>query len=169
VTEEILRAIMNGYELEPDGTHGVAHWGRVFENGTRVAEATGADVELVQLFAIFHDCRRITESRDRGHGRRGANFASTLRGGLLQIEPDRFELLHYACSHHTDGRTDGDSTVQACWDADRLDLARVWITPDPKFLCTDVAKDPELIAWASERARNGYISSHAEQWLEWVG
>ena len=29
-----------------------------------------------------------------------------------------------------------DPTVGACWDADRLDLPRVWITPDPALLST---------------------------------
>jgi uncharacterized protein len=37
-------------------------------------------------------------------------------------DDDRFDLLYTACDLHTDGLTDGDVTIQACWDADRLDL-----------------------------------------------
>jgi uncharacterized protein len=36
--------------------------------------------------------------------------------------------------------------------ADRLDLARVGKQTDPRRLCTEAARDPELLAWASRRA-----------------
>ena len=168
MTREIFRAIMADYALEPDSAHGVEHWGRVFDNGTRLAERVGADLELVQLFAVFHDCRRVNECGDPGHGRRGADFAASLRGNLLDLEPSRFDLLHYACLHHTKGWTDGDPTVQVCWDADRLDLPRVGITTDPAFLCTDAGKDPGLIDWADQRARGGHVSPCAKQWHAWA-
>jgi uncharacterized protein len=48
--------------------------------------------------------------------------------------------------------TDPDVTVRTCWDADRLDLGRVGVTPDPILLCTDVARRPETIRWADGRA-----------------
>jgi hypothetical protein len=37
-----------------------------------------------------------------------------------------------------------------CWNADRLDRGRVGITPDPRRLGTDAARN--LLAWAHERA-----------------
>ena len=45
--------------------------------------------------------------------------------------------------------------MQTCYDSDRLDLGRIGveIEPDPDYLCTDVAKDPEMIVWAYERSR----------------
>ena len=171
MTREILRAIMTGYALEPGDLHGLEHWGRVYENGTRLAEQTGADVELVQWFALFHDCRRVNDDDDPDHGLRGADFAATLRGDLLHLDDERFELLRYACVHHTDGQTEADPTVQTCWDADRLDLGRVWITPDPQFLCTDAAKDPAMIGWADQRAREarrGHVTPCAEEWYAWT-
>jgi uncharacterized protein len=48
------------------------------------------------------------------------------------------------------GSTDGDLTVQTCWDADRLDLGRVGICPQSERLCTAAAK--QLIKWADGRA-----------------
>lgn len=54
----IIYRILEDYELSWDGTLGIAHWARVLENGLRLAEATGAKVEVVQLFAVFHDSRR---------------------------------------------------------------------------------------------------------------
>ncbi len=168
MTRELMRAIFEGYTLNPHSFHGVYHWARVLENGERIAEETGADVEVVRLFAIFHDCRRMNENRDPDHGRRGGDFAATLRGNLIDLEPSRFELLHYACTHHTDGMTEGDPTVQACWDADRLDLGRVGKTLDRRYLCTDFAKEAHVMEWADERAWSGFESDHAVQWLEWA-
>ena len=168
MTRDILEAIFDGYTLKLRGIHGVYHWARVLENGKRIAEETGADTELVQLFSIFHDCRRFNENTDPDHGRGGADFAATLRGSLVQLEPSRFQLLHYACTHHTEGMTEGDPTVQACWDADRLDLGRVGTELDREFLCTDFAKEPHIMQWANDRAWEGLVSSYAEEWLGWA-
>ena len=55
----IVNAILEKYALQPDGDHGVAHWARVLDNGLRLANVTGADIEVVQLFAVFHDCKRV--------------------------------------------------------------------------------------------------------------
>lgn len=146
----ILKAILAGYRLPVRGPHGIVHWARVLENGRRLAEATGADAEVVGLFALFHDARRINEVRDDGHGLRGARLARSLRGTLVHLDDRRFDLLHEACRLHTDGHTDGDPTLLACWDADRLDLGRVGIVPRPHLLCTDAAR--EILAWAHDRA-----------------
>jgi uncharacterized protein len=148
----IVHAILEGYALRWDGTHGVGHWARVLENGLRLAEATGAKVEVVQLFAVFHDSQRVSEGYDDGHGGRGAELASALRGGLFSLSDADFALLREACAFHTDGLVDADVTIQTCWDADRLDLGRVGVIPAPAKLCTPVAKTPQLLKWADGRA-----------------
>ena len=43
------------------------------------------------------------------------------------------------------------------------------ITPDPRYLCTDSAKDPRTIRWADERAREEYVTPCARQWYDWTG
>ena len=118
--EAISRAILDGYALPWRGAHGVLHWARVWTNGLKVAEVNGADQEIVKLFALFHDSRRVNEYTDPGHGERGGDFARELRGTLVHLDDDRFELLYEACRLHTDGLTDGDPTEQACWDAERV-------------------------------------------------
>jgi uncharacterized protein len=153
-TSAIIDEILEDYALPIRGCHGVVHWARVLENGQRLAVATGANVDVVTLFALFHDSRRVNEDRDFGHGHRGARYAKSLRGTLIHLDDADFELLFEASRLHTDGFTDGDVTVQTCWDADRLDLGRVGITPDPDQLCTDAARG--LIKWAHERASIGY-------------
>ena len=150
----ILKAVLSGCALPATGCHGVVHWARVLENGLRIAEANGADAEVVALFALFHDSRRVSEYSDNGHGLRGARLAKSLRGRLIHLDDGRFSLLHEACRLHTDGIVHGDPTLQACWDADRLDLGRVGIKPNPHRLCTDAARD--LIEWAHDRAVSGY-------------
>lgn len=89
----ILGAILDGYILPVDGFHGLVHWARVLENGLRIAEANGADQEVVTLFALFHDSRRVNEDQDDGHGLRGGELARSLRGKLVHLDDDRFELL----------------------------------------------------------------------------
>lgn len=151
---EIARTILDDYALPTRGFHGVVHWARVFENGLRIATANGADQEIVTLFALFHDARRVNEDRDDDHGLRGGELARSLRGKLVHLDDDRFELLFEACRLHTDGHTTGDRTLLACWDADRLDLGRVGITPDPKRLGTKAGRN--LLEWAHVRAIEGY-------------
>jgi uncharacterized protein len=148
----LVHAILDDYSLPWHGTHGIGHWARVLENGLRLATTTGAKVEIVQLFSVFHDARRINESVDDGHGRRGADLAAELRGTLFDLPDADFDLLYEACAAHTDGLTEADITVQVCWDADRLDLGRVGITPSPEKLCTSAARAAKMLKWADGRA-----------------
>jgi uncharacterized protein len=137
----------------------------VLENGVRLAERTGADVEVVRLFAVLHDCRRVSEATDPDHGPRAAEYARSLRGQLFDLPDHAFRLLHRACAGHTHERTHPDVTIQTCWDADRLDLGRVGITPHPSRLCTEVARRPETIRWADGRARSRTVPGFV--WEEW--
>jgi uncharacterized protein len=160
----IVAEILTGYQLPTRGFHGVVHWARVLENGLRLAEMTGANPAVVELFAVFHDSRRENDGTDPDHGRRGADLASQQRGRLFELPDAEFELLYRACEWHTEGRTHPDMTVQTCWDADRLDLGRVGIVPSPKYLCTKAAKSAKFIDWAHARSIKGFepdfVTSH---------
>ncbi len=65
--------------------------------------------------------------------------------------------------------TAGDITVQTCWDADRLDLGRVGITPNPRWLCTACAKDPATILWADDPERRRQTPSIVQAWMAAAG
>ena len=163
--EQLLQSIASQYRLDPQGTHGLNHWGRVLENGLRIAEIEGGDITVVRLFAIFHDACRHNQTRDPGHGARGAALAETLLGNLTLVTKQQLDLLVLACREHTDGKTTADLTVQICWDSDRLDLARVSILPSPKYLCTPTAKSKGTIHWANQRATSNYAPSFvARDW-----
>ncbi|MGB4707398.1 MAG: hypothetical protein WBH28_02980 [Fuerstiella sp.] len=86
---------------------------------------TGANFEVASLFAILHDSRRINEVTDPGHGPRAAQFASELRGNLFDLDDHEFSLLYRACEGHTYERTHPVTTIQTCWDSDRLDLGEL--------------------------------------------
>jgi uncharacterized protein len=150
--KEIVRAAKERFVLELHGIHGVAHWQRVRENGLRIAKHSGADPFLVELFAFLHDCCREDDGSDPGHGERAAEFAQSLRGDLLHLDDADFDTLFVAIRDHELGYTRGDVTVITCWDADRLDLGRVWIRPEPRYLCTDYARKKETIEWAYKRS-----------------
>jgi len=154
----LAQAVLNQYLLPLDGVHGVTHWARVQENGLRLAEETGANMDIIRLFALFHDACRQNESRDPGHGLRGAQLAVAFRGTYFELDDASFELFYMACEWHTHGNVEADITVQTCWDADRLDLQRAGIIPLPERLCTSAARDPNMIAWACKRSRSGSIA-----------
>lgn len=161
----VLQAILEDYALPLDGFHGVAHWARVLENGWRLAEETGAAVEVVSLFAVLHDSRRVNESTDPEHGPRAAEFAAELRGRVFDLDDDQFRLLYRACEGHTHERTHPDVTIQTCWDADRLDLGRVGVLPHPSRLCTEIARRRETIQWADGRASFGVVPAFVlDEW-----
>ncbi|MBN1886906.1 MAG: hypothetical protein JW850_02915 [Thermoflexales bacterium] len=168
ISSHLIHTILTGYAQARDGIHGPIHWARVLENGLRLARLTGARIQVVQLFAVFHDAKRVTESLDHGHGQRGADYAASLRGVLFDLSDQDFELLYAACRYHTDGLMEGDITLQTCWDADRLDLGRANIAPRPQRLCTQAAQDPDVIQWAEQRSRAGFVPPiiHGEWGLE---
>jgi len=148
----LLVHIRRNFALDWRGMHGAPHWGRVLDNWLRLAKLTGARVEVVELFAFLHDARRLDDGTDPAHGHRAADLALQLQGRTFEIESASLDLLVAACRGHSDGMTEADTTVQTCWDADRLDLGRVGKVPDPRRLCTPAARDRSLIEWAYRRS-----------------
>ena len=158
ITNNLIDEIKNQFHINWNGVHGISHWARVYDIGMKLTEHSGANKRVVQLFSLFHDSRRLNENLDPQHGPRGAELARQLRETYLSsLKEEELELLHTACSHHTDASSHEDITVQTCFDADRLDLARVGIIPDPKYLCTNAAKTSEIISWAIKKSINGEV------------
>lgn len=152
VRSRIARLVRKQFRIDYRGDHGAAHWGRVRENGLRLAKLTGARVHVVELFALLHDSQRENEGRDPEHGWRAARFAQSLAGDVFAIGRSDLDLLMEACEGHSEGRIKADITVATCWDADRLDLGRVGYYPDPERLCTEAARDLRVIEWAYARS-----------------
>jgi len=149
----VLAAALRGYRLRRDGIHGPSHWFRVLRNGREIAALTaGADLLVVEVFALLHDCRRVNEHTDPQHGQRAAEYASRLgRSGGLGLSPAQLGLLMKACARHELGEVTNNATIGSCWDADRLELARLQRRPINTLLSTQAARDPELQAGAWDR------------------
>jgi uncharacterized protein len=157
ITPPLIKRVMDGYRLGLSGIHGPGHWRRVRANGLALAALTeGADAAVVELFALLHDSRRLNDNHDPEHGPRAAALARHLAATtLLPLDTARLDLLAEACARHTDGDITSDPAIGCCWDADRLELARLDIPPDARYLSTAAARDPEMqrTAWAQGSTR----------------
>ena len=142
--------------------HGLEHWKQVEFNGLLLATKTGADIEVVRLFALFHDSKRANDGPDIVHGARGAEFAKQcFEKHRFDITQEQFDKLYHACKFHTTEHRSGDKTIDTCYDADRLDLGRVGIALDPKKMATSFG------ATIASKSLNGGIKPHeVRDWLK---
>ena len=124
--------------------HGPSHWQRVEAFGLRIAESSKADLTVVRLFALLHDSCRIDDGDDPGHGPRAAEMLGRIVPSVFALDRHRLELLKHAVRDHTSGLTSPEPTIGTCWDADRLDISRVGITPSARYLST--AAGEEIVA-----------------------
>jgi len=147
---EVLGPLRAGFRLDWHGIHGLPHWARVLRYGLAIASREGADPWVVAWFAVLHDHQRNDEGPDRGHGPRAADALASIaeRGWLDGLDAGQRDRLAEAIRHHSEGWTHPDPSIGTCWDADRLDLARLGIATAPELLSTRTARrmvDPE--AW----------------------
>ena len=132
--------------------HGEEHWRRVAAAGAFLCERTpGANPAVVFLFSLFHDAMRRNDGEDPGHGGRGAALASALlQEGFYKLPEAGAGRLREACERHDTGEASGDPIIGTCWDADRLNLWRVGVRPDPALLSTAAARDPMMVERCKE-------------------
>ena len=142
---ELFGMLREHFRLDWRGIHGAPHWARVRRNGLLLAEGNGARPDVVECFALLHDSQRLDDRTDRQHGARAADFVCRINEDYLHLDPTGLDMLAHACRFHSDGLMEADVTIQTCWDADRLDLGRVRIRPDPRRLCTPHARQPEVL------------------------
>ena len=134
--QALRQFVIELWPKEMGATHGVAHWDRVARNGERLY-VEGADREVIAAFAYLHDSQRHSNGPDLEHGPRAARFVDTLRHTYLEaLSDEQIALLKQACELHTVEHRTGNLTVDICFDADRLDLTRVGITPNPHRMAT---------------------------------
>ncbi len=143
---EVLDRVLARSTNTSSALHGPPHWRAVAVAGKKIVEETPeADPIIVLLFAILHDSMRLHDGADTWHGWRAGKLASELLAGEALLSVEDLETLVYALEHHDEGEVSDDPTVGACWDADRLNLWRIGVRPDPAFLSTAAA--PGLIEW----------------------
>ena len=138
---EVKKFALNGWDLGE--THGLSHWERVERNGIILSMENGAirenvNIKVVRYFAYLHDKCRLNDWTDLEHGVRTADMLPTIRDMILKdFTDEEVALLEKACRYHTTEHRTGIPTVDICFDADRLDLGRVGIVPNPKLMATE--------------------------------
>ena len=152
ITSRLIDFARNEFRLDWEGIHGAPHWSRVRRNGLILAESTGANTRVIEYFAFIHDLGRENDYQDPEHGYRAAAIAESIAGDLIDVSQSELDLLMEACCDHSDGHLTADITIMTCWDADRLDLGRVGIKPDPDRLCNAAAKESLVLDAAYERS-----------------
>ena len=147
----LVEAVLVGSTSRHSSLHGESHWKCVAWTGPEIARETpGCDAALVFLFALLHDTKRLNDGHDPEHGPRAAQSVRELQErGILALPPEKLDTLARACAEHTSGHVTDDPTIGACWDADRLNLWRIGVRPDPRRLSTRAAREPA----AMDRAR----------------
>jgi uncharacterized protein len=122
--------------------HGISHWERVERNGLLLATPE-CDVTVIRLFAYLHDSCREDDGYDEEHGPRAAKMIEGLRKTLLKdLSDEQFKMLQEACRLHTSTHRTGNPTIDACFDADRLNLGHVDTTSNSTVHSTHTAKTP---------------------------
>jgi len=125
-------------------THGVEHWDRVARFG-RMLYQEGADMDVILAFAYLHDSERKDNAMDIEHGKRASLLIDKIRETELKaLNDEQIAKLKRACELHTIEHRTGDITIDICFDADRMDLLRVGITPSPDRMATK--RGAELVA-----------------------
>ena len=123
-------------KMQSSSIHGISHWDRVAKLGDDLYTSE-VDLLVVKSFAYIHDVERVNEGEDLQHGFRAAKLVDEIRLTQLGFMNDKeIQQLKDACRLHTTTWRTEDATVNACFDADRLDLGRVGITPDPNKMAT---------------------------------
>ncbi len=161
IIKKALAAVRPVFRLDiNDGIHGISHWSRVWHHGKFLSAQLDINPDVLTWFAYLHDSRRFNDGYDPKHGSRAADFAMSLRreGVVNELSDREFEWVCEAMRLHSDGHTEADIAICACWDSDRLDLGRVGFVPDPKKLCTMPARHTRVIDEAMRMSAH-----HAEQ------
>ena len=143
LNETEFRAIKNlalSHAIESE-IHGIDHWQRVERNGLLLAKESGANTRIVQAFAYLHDCMRLSDRSEDGedysHGQRAANMVRGYKESIFRdFSKEEFDDLIYALANHTRVEKTVKRDIDTCFDADRLDLTRVGIQPDPERMAT---------------------------------
>lgn len=161
IPKEVLTEIFEEFELDIDGgVHGFGHWARVVDNGIEICKNNGANPNVAIGFGLFHDVKRENDNDDPDHGFRGGELLFEFKDRTNFTEEELFKIKE-ACTGHTGELHHDDLDVGTCWDSDRLDLYRVGIEPDVKYLNNEYSMNEDVIDRACDRAEMEYMSPWA--------
>lgn len=137
--KELINKLQRDSKLFHSPIHGFKHWRTVEKNGLYLSQHNDGDPDVISHFAYFHDCMRVSEHIDNGHGLRGGKYALKNKH-MINLSDEQLRILYLACAGHTGGKNPSCDTIACCWDADRLDLRRIGVKPNLKWFSTTKAK-----------------------------
>lgn len=120
-TQEKLGPDFNAFDDEYRWLHSL----RVTQYGKQIAEAEGAEIEVVMAACLLHDIAKF-DDQDYGleHGRIGARIARPFLE-TLDYSPDQRENICFSIAAHVDDQTDFEHPVtlesKIVSDADQID------------------------------------------------
>jgi len=117
ITIEQARPFYDG----ANAAHGFDHVLRVLALAVRIAEAEGADLEIVRAATLLHDVARAeTAGTGQCHAQASARRAREILSGC---PPERVEAVAHAIAAHRFRRGPAPATLEAkvLFDADKLD------------------------------------------------
>lgn len=136
---------------DSDPVHGFDHILRVYHLASRLAEQTGADLEIVQAAALLHDAH-VAQPHAQGearaaHQQRSADFAGQVLREEGWPEERIVEVQHCIRAHRFRDDSEQPQTLEAkvLFDADKLDAIGA----------TGVAR---AIAYAAHQGNPAYIA-----------
>jgi len=145
--DETRNLVMKAFRLSLQHTtcfdstvHGPGHWFKVERNARYLCNEERIDDRIPRLFAVIHDIMREHDGFDKEHGPKASRFVEDIAGSVLGLNPGDIALLSLACRDHTTVKETTNDVIGLCWDADRLDIGRVGIVPDPAFMTSRSAK-----------------------------
>jgi len=68
-----------------------------------LAEQTGADAQVVEVFAFIHDAERRNDFSDPEHGTRAAKLATEINNEFFKLTVEQLYTLIEACEGHSLG------------------------------------------------------------------
>lgn len=156
------------------GLHGIRHSKHVEAFGL----LSGSDVDMlvVRTFAYLHDCCRENDGDDVNHGPRAADFIENWRTTCLSyLDDTQFGKLQDAIRYHTTEKRTNDDTINACFDADRLDIGRCGMKLDPDKMASTLGwfhakfgltKDEEqkVLLFTKNMLRTSYYMKKIQNW-----
>jgi len=129
------------------------HTRRVAQHGKRLAEAEGADVEIVVAGCLLHDVAHFECEDDyKDHGRRGARIARLLLEEL-GYAPGQVDNICFSVASHVDGEAgfDHSMTIEAQCVTDADNIERFGAYRILQWCVPEMDDFPKLIEKLSQR------------------
>jgi uncharacterized protein len=169
IPKKIIKEILTEFPLNiRESFDGINHIARVIENGIILSEINRSKLNVIIVYAFFHNIKKKSNEQDKNHAERSANFLRNYEKEL-NITEEEFDMVYEACKNHSDELFNENKNIADCWDADRLDIMRKGLYPNKEKMNSSAAKNPGIITWAMKRSLNDYQPIWVEELLKDIG